>query len=61
MQVEQKKSGKRCGELEQEMIQRTEELAKVQKTIAQVAAQDFAKDIKEVQRLVRALSSGHPP
>ena len=55
-QVEQKKTGERCGELEREMILRIEELAKVEKTIAKVAAQDFAKDIKDVQRLVRTLS-----
>ncbi len=61
LQVEQKKTGKRCGELERELILRIEEMAKAQKCIAEVAAQDFAKDINDVQRLVRAISSGHSP
>lgn len=61
LRVEQTKNGKRCGEVELEMILRIEEMAKAQKGIAEVAAQDFAKDIKDVQRLVRAISSDHSP
>ena len=48
LQVEQKKTGKRCGELERELILRIEEMAKAQKCIAEVAAQELELHLKTV-------------